>query len=350
MYKIYVLKHPITDEIRYVGRTSYSLEQRLKGHLSHCKGGSTVYRCNWINSLLKEGLVPKIELIDTYESWEESGKEEINLIRKLKSEGIKLINTTEGGDGNLGCRIKQFDKESNLLKIWDSIAAIENELGLSNSHISGCCNGRRGRRTLGGFIWRYEKDDFNTHPTTSQFNVTEAQKKILSERMKGNKLGMLSKNKPKSFKKCFLLNSDGIIIKSFNSIADFKKDLQSKFTYKSKTKRYISYKLKMQVVNKNDYDNNSPILLFDENYYKNLENWKSNTSERRKKKVFQFNLDNEFIKEWDSPLTAGKELNISVPTIRINAQGRCKTAGGYIWKYNNNEDIVRTSEKSENTE
>lgn len=266
MYKIYVLKHPITDEIRYVGRTSYSLEQRLKGHLNHCKGGSTVYRCNWINSLLKEGLIPKIELIDTYESWKESGKEEINLIRKLKSEGIKLINTTEGGDGNLGCRIKQFDKEGNLLKIWESIAAIENELGLSNSHISGCCNGRRGRRTLGGFIWRYEKDDFNTHPTTSQFNITEAQKKALSLRQKGS-----------------------------NNVMALKKG-------------------------------------------------KLHPSAQS---ILQLDDDNNIIKEWETIKEAQEKLNIS------NISRACKKGyktKGYYWKYNNNEDIVRTSEKSENTE
>lgn len=34
IYKGYVLKHPVTNEIRYVGITSKELEKRLKGHIA----------------------------------------------------------------------------------------------------------------------------------------------------------------------------------------------------------------------------------------------------------------------------------------------------------------------------
>jgi hypothetical protein len=37
IYKGYVLRHPITNEIRYVGITSKELEQRLKGHICDTK-------------------------------------------------------------------------------------------------------------------------------------------------------------------------------------------------------------------------------------------------------------------------------------------------------------------------
>ena len=34
IYKCYILKHPVTNEIRYVGITSKELEKRLKGHIA----------------------------------------------------------------------------------------------------------------------------------------------------------------------------------------------------------------------------------------------------------------------------------------------------------------------------
>jgi hypothetical protein len=34
MYKGYVLKHPITGDIRYVGITAKELRERLQGHIS----------------------------------------------------------------------------------------------------------------------------------------------------------------------------------------------------------------------------------------------------------------------------------------------------------------------------
>ena len=37
MYKGYVLKHPITNEIRYVGITAKSLEERLANHMRDIK-------------------------------------------------------------------------------------------------------------------------------------------------------------------------------------------------------------------------------------------------------------------------------------------------------------------------
>lgn len=50
-------------------------------------------------------------------------------------------------------RIAQYDKQGNLIRIWDYIKQVQEELGISSSHISSCCG--RKRKSAEGFIWKY---------------------------------------------------------------------------------------------------------------------------------------------------------------------------------------------------
>ena len=57
--KIYVLKHPDTLEIRYVGKTIRSLSRRLGNHISNAKGNKhNKHLSNWILSILALGKRP----------------------------------------------------------------------------------------------------------------------------------------------------------------------------------------------------------------------------------------------------------------------------------------------------
>ena len=93
--KIYVLKHPYTLEIRYVGKTVRSLSKRLGNHIANAKGNKhNRHLSNWILSILKENKRPIIELIEEceYSVWQEREKFWI-------SQYDNLINLTNGGDG-----------------------------------------------------------------------------------------------------------------------------------------------------------------------------------------------------------------------------------------------------------
>lgn len=61
MYKIYVLKDPNTGNVRYVGMTKKTLEQRLAGHIRETGNGD---KYEWINGLRETGQSPIIELIE----------------------------------------------------------------------------------------------------------------------------------------------------------------------------------------------------------------------------------------------------------------------------------------------
>ena len=95
--KIYSLEHPITGEIRYVGRTIISLKDRLRVHLNPKTHNHTA---NWIKSLLKQELKPIIKEVDTCKL-EEINSLEIFYISYFKFLGFNLTNHTAGGEGLL---------------------------------------------------------------------------------------------------------------------------------------------------------------------------------------------------------------------------------------------------------
>ena len=54
------------------------------------------------------------------------------------------------------CRkIQQLDKNGKLIKIYSAVMDAERETGISNSKIVACCKKHYGRKTAGGYIWRY---------------------------------------------------------------------------------------------------------------------------------------------------------------------------------------------------
>jgi len=96
--KIYILKDPKTQEIRYVGKTIKSLKHRLSLHISSSiRNKRKTYKEAWITGLYLKKLKPIIELIEVVseENWQEK---EIYWI----SQYTNLTNTALGGQGGTG--------------------------------------------------------------------------------------------------------------------------------------------------------------------------------------------------------------------------------------------------------
>lgn len=95
MIEIYALYHPVTDELRYIGKAKDSAA-RLKRHLRDAKRRRTPLY-DWVRSLASEGLAPGVAVIRTVpdEGWRSAEIEEIALARKA---GLRLLNLADGGD------------------------------------------------------------------------------------------------------------------------------------------------------------------------------------------------------------------------------------------------------------
>ena len=67
--KIYVLKDPITNEVRYIGQTKHSLKSRMNTHIyDSIKYRYNAPKCNWVRKLLNNNLFPIIEVIEEVEN------------------------------------------------------------------------------------------------------------------------------------------------------------------------------------------------------------------------------------------------------------------------------------------
>jgi group I intron endonuclease len=91
---IYTLSDPITNEIRYIGKT-ININIRLSQHIAESMKAKN-HKASWIKSLTKKGLLPKIDVIDIIqdENWEWL---EIYWISQFKTWGFDLVNSTTGG-------------------------------------------------------------------------------------------------------------------------------------------------------------------------------------------------------------------------------------------------------------
>jgi len=108
---VYVLAlESAPENIRYVGRSNKSAQERLVDHLKASSGSTThVYR--WIKKSLSNGENILAIEIESGLTWEESGIREIYWIKEYRKLGFKLTNITDGGGGILGYSHTENAKE-----------------------------------------------------------------------------------------------------------------------------------------------------------------------------------------------------------------------------------------------
>lgn len=90
---IYALVHPDTLEIRYVGKTEHA-RRRLAQHICNVKKGVRLPVYDWWRSL--DHAPSMLRIADG------GAEEERTWIAKLRQEGARLLNMTDGGDGTPG--------------------------------------------------------------------------------------------------------------------------------------------------------------------------------------------------------------------------------------------------------
>lgn len=234
-YKLYSLSDD--TGVRYIGITKQKLSFRLSQHIASCKQAfknkkSRHHRHCWIKSLLNKDQKPTISLLAEFNSSEEAKQAEITTIKLYDN----LVNSTAGGDGikeykfsedymkTRRFKVDQYDLDGKLLNTFKSLS--EASLAVTgtikyNSKISAVTKGKYGRRTAFGYVWRIKGEPFNKYPVVPQINITEAQKKAISERQLKNNImkGKKGLKNPTS-KPVLILNSKNIIINISESVKE----------------------------------------------------------------------------------------------------------------------------------
>jgi hypothetical protein len=121
---IYTLRHPLTNEIRYVGKSN-NPKRRIIQHIytakhktrkSHC--------CYWIGSLLKSNQKPIMQIVNWFNSEYDCNNAEKLIIENFRQTGIRLTNLTDGGEGQSGRLMSEKTKS----KIRETILKNGNSL------------------------------------------------------------------------------------------------------------------------------------------------------------------------------------------------------------------------------
>src|SRR5258708_6510033 len=92
---IYCLEDPNTGEVRYVGQTRGSLQNRLTGHLKAARN-PTQHVHRWIAKIGGKAVIRLLEKTDELDAAER------RWIAKLRKRGARLCNETDGGESSHG--------------------------------------------------------------------------------------------------------------------------------------------------------------------------------------------------------------------------------------------------------
>lgn len=168
---IYELICPLSNEVRYVGLTTQTLNKRLYKHLYEIDLYNSK-KNSWFKKLRKLDLLTeiKIQLIEECET-QILGEREAYWINEYKNKGYRLTNMTIGGDvGSLGCKhteeaLKKISEASKRRKGYK--ASKETREKISKSLI-----GKRGRNTGNKHSEETKKQISETKKGTLSWNAT----------------------------------------------------------------------------------------------------------------------------------------------------------------------------------
>jgi hypothetical protein len=99
IWYIYALQDPRDNRVRYVGKTSGKIDERVRSHLKEATySKSHTHRLHWLKSLLAANLSPAVIILEegAGTSWQDAEKK---WIKEYRNRGASLVNGTEGGDG-----------------------------------------------------------------------------------------------------------------------------------------------------------------------------------------------------------------------------------------------------------
>jgi len=365
MIYIYTLSHPETGEVRYVGKTN-NLKVRWNGHKSESLRYNRVnHKEYWIKKLLREGLTPKLEVVDEIDSDDWEWLEEY-WITQCKAWGFRLTNMTDGGESppsykgkthtieyrkelskrltennpyhkltpeqhatrieaavlatkgkpNEVARVKnsnpvnQYTLSGEYIKTFNSATEAAKILGLANSGgITSCCVGVRNK--AGEYQWR--------HAISGTTNIVRYEHKIGST---PNTWTAGTFNK-----RILQYGLNGTYIKTWGSIKEAEETLGL-------------CSVGTACSGQNNRRGNFQWRYYEQDFPNEVEPYDSIPSNRGRN-VRQLTTSGETVREWESAKIAAISLGMANGgRITQCCRGKSHTSGGYKWEYVNDPQLV----------
>ena len=369
-YYLYNLIDPNLNIPKYIG-ISCDPNRRYKDHL---KDKSITLKTKWIAKLKLGGQLPILKIVQSSDNVDEIIQAEIDAIAKYKNL-YELTNSTNGGEyDEIGTPVNEYNMKGEYLATYSSMTEyceLHDWPTTWATSISAVCI--RKRNYCHERIFRYIGD-----------TVTEKDIERLNS--------VLHARDPKHF---YIMSQSGKILGEFNSIEEatrqgFGGQSQIGSALRNNSKSYSvqgniicndpsefnerleklkrSFNKGHDILSKYDLDGNYIATFYSyidaaRSVGKEIVNgiraccegkqamaynyqWKfgdsqnnigkyikSYNTKNRVKKVQQFSMNGNFIKEWDSAQTASENISVSAGMIRSCANGSKKSAGKYIWKY-----------------
>lgn len=103
MIVIYALRCPLANTVRYIGKTKYAPEARLRAHICAARAGKQHYCARWIRTVLAHGLLPTVDVLHVVGANERWQDVEVRFIAEYREAGFPLTNLARGGEGLKEC-------------------------------------------------------------------------------------------------------------------------------------------------------------------------------------------------------------------------------------------------------
>lgn len=295
MTTIYGLSSSRNGLIRYIGKTSQPTEQRLNRHINNYGLHEPTYKGRWLKKEIEEGYVISIEEIevvpdDQWEFWE------TYWISQFRAWGFHLVNTTRGGIGipgdiSLSRRRSETLKANNRERLKEQISLFkikeENEI-FTGERICPNCN-----RTC-------------VHSSKKFPTIMALMRKSMSR---------LCTNCSSRLK---ISNITGVPYSGSSPVHHERE--QNKIDFEERKAMVFSGST-MSKVHKSVEKRSHKRIGF--------------VPIDTRKSVVQFNLSGDVVNTYSSVSEASKHCGITVSAISdvCNKRKKCKTAGGFVWRF-----------------
>lgn len=358
----------------YIGITSQTAEQRWrkgKGYKTCVKFFKAIQKYGWEN----------FEHIILFENLSREIANEIEKYLIAKYDTIDNgYNITEGGytsnpklpkeelrrNSKRNKKIYRYNLDGEYIDEFFSISEAERVTSILGSSIGNCAKGKL--LHAGGYMWRYKyykKISPYINPKEKEVCLYDLSKKLIKEFKSVKNASFYSGYTEQEISKCckrkietldeniFLYKGDDInnveiqntYYKGYISLMktvyqySFTKGLINSFDSLSdaaeKTGDSISM-ISSHCKNETSMSTKHYYYTFDKNGNKNMKQY----SNHNKKEICQIHKNGEIANIFDSITKASNYTGININCIVGVLKGRCKTAGGYGWKYKDEIEII----------